>query len=232
MLSDSDKWLLNQLADALERKIRRDWAVADHTMGLDAAVRKTAEVLAEQWRKPLDPSAQGHQFLVGLIMLEKYFTAIPPPDDELELAILKSAEDHSAFQALRFLVVAGLAGKFEALDLWNRRVMAGSLREPLIPRGPSQATNLWRDHLICSQIKALKDEGFAVFRNSATPEKSSACDIVAKATHLLGDGRGMTYAAVEGIWKRQPKLMRPEIIAEAMLRPLLNAFSGPPKTEK
>jgi hypothetical protein len=200
-------------------------------MDLDAAIKKTTEILQEQWRQPPNSADLGYKFYLGLVLVDKYFSSLPPTEAELENTILLAQDDHGAFQALRFLIASGLAPESRALAQWNIQVMAGTFREPRSARGPSPITNLWRDHLLCGQIKALKAAGFSAYRNAATDDESSACDIVAKATHLSCDGRGMTYDAVEAIWKRHAQLHRPELVAKAMLQPLFDALLAP-LTEK
>lgn len=220
MPSEDDKWILNQIADAIVRKDQRNWAgnPQETRMAVDSAVAKVAEVLRDQWRSSPAPDDLGYEFYTGLLSVDFYFTDFPPREEELDMAIQQAENDYYAFLTLRFLISLGVPDSLPSLRLWGRKVAAGTVRQPQRPKGPTKFANIWRDHLLLGQINNLKAAGFLPTRNAATGAEESACDIVSKATHQIGEGRGMTYTAVEGIWRRQERLIRlitlPRCLAE------------------
>lgn len=224
--------LLNIFRHAAERKIRRDWGrdAAGQPMDFAAAVEKTAEVLREQWPSALTAENAGHLLLAGFALNGEYFTDFPPTDTEIEAVVEQAKTDFYAYMQLRFLIAFGFCPSSVVLGQWNRGFAAGLIPQPPRPKGLSKVANLLRDYLLVRQLKSLEEVGFVVSRNDATSTKNSACDIVSKATHLIGDGRGMTYEAVLGVWRRQERLPRSAALANAFAVAMLSAL--PPLLEK
>lgn len=225
MLSDEEKRMLNQFADALERKLQRDWARTSQgiVMDFDAAVAKVAEVLRAQWRAAPAPNDPGYAVFAGSLAMGSYFSELPPPEEQVINAIQRSGEDHDAFLVLKCLLALGHGDSLPVLRLWGRKLAAGLVSEPPRRKGAAWTGNVWRDHLLVGQIQNLIDSGagFDGTRNDATHAEKSACDIVAKATHLLGDGRGMTYSAVKKVWDRRKRLAGPRLMAKILEAPLM-----------
>lgn len=187
-----------------ERSKRRDWArnLKPGDVNLDSAVENVVSVLSEQLTAKAVFDGPGKAAFQGVLACKEVFGTLFPSDEQIENAIERAQEDHMVVCALQLLAHTCPTGQNPHLDRWKTGLFLEAIPIAQRPKGPSPFGLSHRDMLIVNQIKQLAVVGFNPTRNSLTKRNESGCDIVSTATHHLGRGSGMTYVAVEGVWKR------------------------------
>lgn len=206
--------LLQLALQSFERASERDWATRGQIGQLSAeeACNKVAVVFERQSLNRMNSKDLGAKVHDGILGLQVVFKSLPPTEDEICDAIVRSKSDYMAFQALRVLALLKFAPESAALKAWHTSLTGGLAMEPALPKGPSQFRDVHRNMLIVGQIRQLQKCGFHPTRNEATDHSASGCDIVADALATIGSN--LSYSAVERVWKNRDAGLQYDYIAE------------------
>ena len=237
-MDEAKREVLDLLQDRLKRSLARKWNEHDASSELTAneAREKVTELFRDQLTDGIGAKDPGGNAFAGLLSLQTAFPSLPrpPSDDEILHAIERSKADYYAFQALRILAHLQIAPRSAALKTWEQNALLGLICEPPFPKGPSPFRDAHRNMLIISQIEQLEHAGFKPTRNKQQNVDSEAhesgCDIVADSLSSLG--QGMSYAAVERVWKNREKQPRLDILATLITHAILSIASDPSSSEK
>ncbi|UYV37392.1 hypothetical protein N4R57_21020 [Rhodobacteraceae bacterium D3-12] len=216
-MSNNEIDALKLLEQALQRGNDRNWSERTGSQELtkEEATKFVAKVLSEQLTQTLGSKDPGSNIMRGLLVLQDVFKTLPPSEEDIVRTIECSQHDYHAFWALRFLATLKIAPNSTALQRWQSSFLSGAINEPPLPKGPYRDRDAHRNMLIVSQIKQLEQIGFRPTRNDASTHQNSGCDIVADALQSLG--KGMSYSAVERVWKERDKLPQPKYIADLLI---------------
>lgn len=237
-MQGSKREFLDLLLGRLEAGSARNWNEQNTSTELTAneAREKVAELFRTQLFDGVGAKDPGAKTFAGMLSLQTAFPSLPrpPSDDEILHAIERSKTDYYAFQALRILARLQIAPQSAALKTWEQNVLLGLIDEPPLPKGPSAFRDAHRNMLIISQIEQLEHAGFKPTRNKQRNVDSEAhesgCDIVADSLSSLG--QGMSYAAVERVWKNREKQPRLDILATLITHAILSIATDPSSSEK
>jgi hypothetical protein len=193
----------DELAVLSHRYSNRHWATghAPGSLTAEEAEKRVAAVLAEQIVPPDFFEGLGEKLFFGLFHCNEVFGTIWPTSEQIDDAIVTAEKDYGTFSALNLIGQMTNQGVHPNLDTWKFNLFNGLVVIPSRPKGLSKFSLRQRDMLIVGQIQELTKVGFKPTRSSTVDCDESGCGIVAKATHRVQTG--MTYQAVERVWKRR-----------------------------
>lgn len=218
-LSSSEKWFLNALADRLEEVSnfeKRTEAIRAKNEGVieyQEAVKIAAQGLSAAGIE-LKRNSPGAQFFEGQIEAGKHFHPEHGwGEEEASVFISKASTHHPSYLALKFILqITPTEGLPKNLKDWSRSLYLETFTPPKKPPGKFAYAMFHRDLLVVRQVKMLAKNGFFPTRSKRPASGQSACDVVADALSLNGEGIG--YDAVETIWLNRTKIPKNHILAE------------------
>ena len=190
------------------------------TLSRNEIISSIAAVFEEQLTKVLEPGDPGEEFFESTIAWDDYFSSATPSETEVAKIIDLAKKDYYAYIVVRLASRFIPVGVFKQLDDWRQQEYLGILVKPPTHSGQRRYKNAQRDMLIVGQIKRLQQAGINPTRDPYKKDRNSGCDLVADAISRV-PGRGMSYAAVERVWKRRNSLPVPRHLGAQLLSAII-----------